>query len=100
MDTRMQSEELKTDELPVPRIEVYQYLGYHGTFARERKLLWRCDIVNFSGKREFAGSWMSEGYGTLEKDYAEQYAAEWKDRTGWPVFDLGRQEARDDKPRG
>jgi len=82
------------EQLPVPRIEIYQILGYNGGFAITRILLWRCDIVNASGKRE-TGSLRS-----IEKIYAKEAANEWKERTHWPVFDLGRQESYDDYPRG
>lgn len=48
-------------------------------------------IVNASGRREFGGNWMAEGHGTIDKRYAERDAETWRERTLWPVFDLGRQ---------
>ena len=87
------------DKLPVPRIEVLQYNGYNGSFARERTLLWKCVIVNASGRREHGGDWMSEGHGYVDRRYAEQDAQTWRARTLWPVFNLGRQPQHDDTPK-
>lgn len=92
--------EMETENLPVPRIEILQYNGFNGGLARERTLLWKCVIVNASGQREFAGDWASEGHGTLDKKYAERHAEKWRVRTLWPVFDLGRQHQHDEAPRG
>lgn len=86
--------------LPIPRIEVYQYLGYSIGFTGERSLLWKCEIVNASGEREFGGPWVSEGLGSLNKKRAERDAVTWQRRTAWPIFDLGRQEQHDEPPKG
>lgn len=91
---------METDNLPVPRIEVLQYNGFNGGFARERILLWKCVIVNASGQREFGGDRMSEGHGNVAKKYAEQDAEKWRVRTLWPAFDLGRQPQHDEAPKG
>ncbi len=96
----MMESDMETDNLPTPRIEVIQYNGFNGGFARERTLLWKCVIVNASGKREFGGDWMSDGLGYLDKKYAEQDAEKWRVRTLWPVFDLGRQPQHDEVPKG
>ena len=82
--------------LPIPRIEVSQYNGYNGGFAVQRKLLYRCDIIGVNGTREHVGGM----HGHTDAQYAERDAALGQERTGWPIFNLGRQEARDDPPRG
>jgi hypothetical protein len=92
--------EMATETLPIPRIEILQYYGFNGGFARSRTLLWKCVIVNASGQREFGGDWMSGGRGYPVKEYAEQDAEKWRKRTLWPVFDLGRQPKHDEAPRG
>lgn len=91
------SQETKPETPPIPRVEVYQYLGYNGGFARERILLWVCDVIGVSGERRraCAASW----HGNPDKVYALRHAAEKHAFNGWPVFDIGRQEQRDDKPK-
>ena len=81
-------------------IYLYQYNGYNGGFAQRRILLWRCTLVGANGEKEFGGSWMSEGTGNVNKEYAERDAARWAEFLGWPVVDLGRSEDFDDSPRG
>lgn len=80
------------------RIEVFQYLGYNGGFARERRLLWKAEIVNFKGERRNCdkNSW----HGYPEKTHPLKEAEWWSGFLGWPIVDLGRVEGRDDSPKG
>lgn len=79
-------------------IEVYQYLGYNGGFARERTLLWKAEIVNAKGARRNCddNSW----HGHPDKKYPMRDAEWWSDFLGWPIVDLGRIRERDDPPKG
>jgi len=80
-------------------IYVVQYLGYNGGFARYRQPLWKCVVVGANKEERFGGSWMSEGTGTIEKAYATAAAKSWSGFTGWPIVDLGRDEAYDEEVR-
>lgn len=74
------------------RIEVFQYLGYHGSFARERRLLWKCEAVGLDGERREA-----DWHGNPKKKYANQEAKGWHEFTGWPIVELGRNTSKDDE---
>ena len=79
---------------------IYQYNGYHGTYARSRELLWRCTIIGANGAQKFGGGWASEGVGYRYKAPAVRDANQWSEFLGWPVVDLGRAEEFDDTPKG
>lgn len=81
-------------DLPVPRIEVFQYLGYNGGFARERQLLWYCNIIGVNGEKRHPDQ--NTWHGNSERKYADRSANDWRTFTGWPVIDRGRVKAFDD----
>lgn len=82
--------------LAFPRIEIFQYEAFNGTFARERSLLWNCEIVGANGRRRNCEDQMIGWRGHTCKAHAERYAKIWSEFTGWPIVDLGRAENRDD----
>lgn len=84
----------EASELPTPRIEVFEYLGYNGGFARVRIPLFKCVVVGANGVRRLSNPNTWHGYS--DREYAQRDAIEWAEFTAWPVFDLGRQETRDD----
>lgn len=83
-----------TSELPTPRIEVFEYLGYNGGFARERIPLFKCVVIGANGTRRPSNPNTWHGYS--DPQYAQRDAQEWSEFTDWPVFDLGRRSDRDD----
>ena len=68
--------------LPVPRIEVVEFMGKNGGFAIHKQRMYKCVAVGVSGKRE--------GYGYTDQKYATEEANEWRLLTGWPVFFVKR----------
>jgi hypothetical protein len=80
-------------------VYVYQYNGYHGTYAASRRLLWKCILKGANGQLRDGGDWGSEGIGNPDKFYALRNAKDWSKFTGWPVKDLGRAPQFDDKPK-
>lgn len=72
--------------LPIPRIEVREAIGKSGAFDFHPGKVWHCVLVGVDGTERSGGDWMSEGYGSPNKSYADTYAAQWHKFTGWPVF--------------
>ncbi len=88
---------MKPEDLAVPRIELYRYRGYNGTFAEKRIPLWKCEFVGLNGTRRDSNpnSW----YGCQDKQYPLREARDFAEFTGWPIYDLGHVEERDDPER-
>ena len=80
-----------------PHIQIYQYLAYNGGFAKERTLLWNCDVIGVNGERR---NWKQDGWaGHEDKQYAVKRATDASIFTGWPIVEAGRVEALDQPPK-
>jgi len=88
----------KPTKKPKRRVELFSYIGYNGSFALVRQMLWKCEIVGANGRR-WSGN-KASWHGNPDKRYPFGEAKAWAAFTGWPMVDLGHLPKRDDAERG